>query len=389
MSTERLSILHVLSAGEVGGAERMVVDLARDQDDTHAFALFAPAPKTSETDPVRAFFRASGVPLFDRGPVSDGPFGTLRRSFGSDDVSWLVEIVRRERIDVVHVHTFGAQGVGTRAAIATGRALVRTEHSTRIFDDPSCWVFARRTLPKAHVSCAVSEDVRRTAHEQSPAVTANMRVVPNGVDLARFPLLPRLPIARARAREAETRGPRLVVVGRLEPRKGVDLVLEAVSRLPHVTLDVVGDGPSGPALREHARRLGLLGRTRFLGATRDVSAALAEADFVVSGARKEGLGLALLEAMASGRPVVAPRVGGIGEFLRDGETGFLAEASAPNERVTALTRALDRALATPASALEALVARARAEVETRYSLEAMHAGYRSAYRDARALVTKG
>lgn len=386
MSTEHLKILHVLSAGEVGGAERMVIDLARETEHRHAFALFAPPPKAGQADAVRDFFQASGVPLFDRGPVSDGPLGTLRRSLGSDDVSWLVELVHRERIDVLHVHTFGSQGVGTRAALATGRALVRTEHSTRIFDDPSCWVFARRTLPKAHVSCAVSEDVRKTAEKKTRAVTAHMRVVPNGVDLARFPFLP---AASARARSGESQRPRLVVVGRLEPRKGVDLVLEAVSRLPHVTLDVVGDGPSGPALQTLARSLGLLGRTRFLGATRNVSAALAEADIVVSGARKEGLGLALLEAMASGRPVVAPRVGGIGEFLREGETGFLAEASAPNERVLALTRALDRALATPAPALEALVARARAEVETRYSLEAMHDGYRRAYRDARARVSAG
>lgn len=362
-----MRVLHVVSAGELGGAERMLVDLVRrhpDDRDTHTIALFSPSER------VRATFRGEGLHVLERPVRSEGPLAMLVRSLGTSDVTWLEQAILETRADVVHLHTFGSQVVGTRAALAQKRPIVRTEHSTRVFDDPSCWAFVRFCLPRATISCAVSESVRETARKTSRSAVENMRVLPNGVRLDAFSeLAGRPPAGRARA----------AVVGRLEARKGIDVVLRAVARIPELELDVCGDGPDAPALRELARSLGLAGRTRFLGHTSDVHDALRNVDLVVSGARKEGLGLALLEAMAARRLVVATPVGGVPEFVDDGQTGFLSTDETPE----ALARAIGRALRLTLEAREVILSRARALVVQTYSVDAMRAAYAKVYREAR------
>ncbi len=365
--TSGLRILHVVSAGELGGAERMLVDLAKDQThDAHTLALFSPSER------VRAAFRDAGLRVLERPVRSEGPLAMLARSLGPRDVAWLSDVIAEDHADLVHLHTFGSQVVGTRAALARNRPIVRTEHSTRVFDDPSCWAFVRFCLPHAKVSCAVSGSVREVARKKGERYVARMRVVANGVRLEAFPAL------SPRAAHSPGRAPRAAVVGRLEPRKGIDVVLRAVARVPRLELDVCGEGPDAPALRELARRLGLSGRTRFLGHTNDVHAALTEVDLVISGARKEGLGLALLEAMASGRIVVATPAGGVPEFVVDGRTGFLAV----NGSADALAHAISRALQLSNDARAKMVTQARDLVVRTYSLEGMRAAYAAVYRAA-------
>jgi glycosyltransferase involved in cell wall biosynthesis len=276
-------------------------------------------------------------------------------------------VLRSSGANILHLHTFGAQVVGARVGRAARAPIVRTEHSTRVFDDPSCWALVRSTLGEARVSCSVSEAVRRVALEKAGARLRDARVVPNGVDVDTFAPLPRRPPGRRR----------VGVVGRIEPRKGVDVALEALAPFEDVEIDVVGDGPDAPAIRALARSLGMLGRTRFRGHVADVHAALGEVDMVVSGARKEGLGLALLEAMAARRLVVATPTGGVPEFLHDGRTGFLAA----NGTKEALSRAVARALAVPDTTTEAILERARAAVVSRFSLTAMCRAYAAIYRE--------
>lgn len=344
----------------------MLVSLTKgDRAVHHEIALFSPEDRVIEA------FRAEGLALHVRKVRSEGPFAMLARAAGPSELAWLTGVIQRTRADVVHLHTFGAQVVGTRAAKATGRPIVRTEHSTRVFDDPSCWMFVRFVIGEAAISCSVSEDVRDVARKKAPSVAARMRVVPNGVPLEAFPVLPaRPPAARARS-------PRAAVIARLEPRKGVDVALRALVHVPALALDVCGEGPDGHDLRALARTLGIAGRVRFLGHVSDVSRALADVDLVVSGARKEGLGLTLLEAMASGRLVVATPVGGVPEIVHDGATGLLSTGGGPE----ALSRAILRALSLPDEERTAIEDGARAMVEARFSVSAMRAAYAGIYRE--------
>lgn len=353
------SVLHVVVAGEIGGAERMLVDLARGSKARHAVALFTPSAA------LRGFLRGAGLDLVDRGSVREDPASYLWRSLGPADTRWLAETMRRAGARVAHLHTFASQMLGTRAARRAGLRVLRTEHSTRVYDDPSCWPFSRWSLRRVDRAVAISEDVRAVALAKAPWAADKMIVIRNGVDVARF----------APREEPRAPGPpRLVLVGRLEPRKGVDVAIVALSLVPDATLEIVGDGEERAELERLARARGVEARVRFLGYMEDTRDALARADAALCSSRKEGLGIALLEAMAMGKPVIAVPVGGVPEIVRAGETGWLASSASPEALASALREALRDAneLATRGQA-------ARAFVRGELSVEAMRDRYDAEY----------
>ena len=347
-------IAHVVVAGEIGGAERMLLDLAHSSD--HVVLLMTPSEQ------LRALLRAT-LDVEDRGPAREDPLSFLKRALGRRDVAWAEAVFRRRNVTTVHLHTFGSQVIGTRAAQRVGARIVRTEHSTRVYDDASCWPFSRWSLKRADASVCISDHVRRVAIAKAPWAGSKMTVIPNGVDIERFAPRP-LP-----------EGPlRLVMVGRLEPRKGVDIALHALARVPHVALDIAGDGESRAELEALSSRLGLGARVRFLGYQSDVRHVIANAHLALSSAREEGLGIALLEAMAMGRAVVALPTGGIPEIVEDGRTGWLARGrDAP-----ALAAALNTALADGEDA-RARGQRAVEAVHATFSLDAMRRRYAELY----------
>jgi glycosyltransferase involved in cell wall biosynthesis len=352
-----VTVVHEVVAGEDGGAERMLVDLAAQEG--HAIALVTPS------DALRTLFRGAKLDVVDRGPAREGPLTYLARSLGRADVAWLEGILRERRARIAHLHTFASQVVGTRAAIRAGAKVLRTEHSTRVYDDPSCWPFSRWSLVRSDAVVCISEHVKRVALARAPFIESKVRVVPNGVDLDRFAVAP-FPAPAARTR--------FVSVGRLDRRKGIDIALAAIAAVERAELDVVGDGEERDALERRARDLGVASRVRFLGWQEDPRPAIAAADAALSSARTEGLGVALLEAMAMGRPVVALPTGGVPEIVRDGESGWLAHGSDAG----ALTRVIAEAVERP-DERRRRGERARAGVLARFSIAAMRAGYERAY----------
>ncbi len=352
-------VVHVVVAGEIGGAERMLADLAaphRSGDVEPSVAVIGP------DDAVADLLRGSGARVSAR-RSPEGPLAVLRQSFGRAGVAWLAGVLRDSGAQIVHVHTFASQVIGTRAAGMVGRPVVRTEHSTRAFVDPTCWPFTRWALARAAASVSVSRHVRAVAASRAPWAAGRMRVVANGVDTLRF--APSPPPA----------GPlRLAIVGRLEPRKGLDVAIECVARVGGIHLDIVGTGELRGDLERLAQRLGAAGRIRFLGFAGDVRPALAACHAVLCTSRTEGLGLALLEAMASERPVIGFRVGGVGEIV-DADLGALL---VPAGSKAGLVAALQAAAADPAR-LSTLGARARRRVIDAFSVDAMRSAYARTY----------
>jgi len=350
-----VKIVHVVVAGEVGGAERMLVDLATEG---HSVALITP------NDRLRALLRDANVDVDDRGPSREGPVTYLRRTLGRADVAWLESILRRRNADVVHLHTFASQVLGTRAALRTGARVLRTEHSTRVYDDPSCWAFSRWSLRRANAAVCISDHVRRVALAKAPWAEPILHVVANGVDVEHF---------TARDLPASSRI-RFIALGRLEPRKGIDIALRALARVPDADLSIVGEGESRSPLESLARTLAVADRVRFVGFTSDVRDEIARAHVALSSARQEGLGIALLEAMAMARPVVALPTGGVPEIVRDGETGWLAHGSDEEFLARVMREALiDRA------EIARRGLRARESVVASFSISAMRAGYERIY----------
>jgi glycosyltransferase involved in cell wall biosynthesis len=186
-------------------------------------------------------------------------------------------------------------------------------------------------------------------------------VVPLGLELERFTVaLPRGGLRQTRVPSAT---PLVGIVGRLVPIKDVPTFLEAAARVrarrPDCRFAVVGDGEERGALEKRAHELGLDEAVTFHGWQPDMTAVYGDLDVVVNCSRNEGTPVALIEALAAARPVVATRVGGTPDLLGDDERGRLVPPSDPE----ALARSIVETLDNPEEA------RGRALAGRRYVLE--------------------
>jgi len=361
-------ILHVVSAGQVGGTERVVSYLAstsRSRPTQHAVAVFA------ASSDVMNLYRAGSSRVHVRGLVREHWPAFMWRSFGPRDLAWLIGVAEEEKSQIIHLHNIGGQVVGTRAALRLGLPIVRTEHSLGDYTSRARWMFASWSLRRSQAAVAVSRGLAREIVTKAPWLSTKLRVVLNGI-----PVPPAMPAYPDRQGDGAFR---FVTVARLEPRKGLDLALEALVAVPGATLDIVGDGESRGFLEQHARALGVWGRVKFHGFTADPSAIVAHGHAALSSSREEGLGLALIEAMALGRPVIAVPVGGIPEIVRHGETGLLARARTSKD----LAAVMAQAVAHPQDCRRMGTA-ARAFVESSLSAAAMAQAYDEIYQAALA-----
>jgi phosphatidylinositol alpha-1,6-mannosyltransferase len=199
---------------------------------------------------------------------------------------------------------------------------------------------------------------------------SSITVIPNGVDLDRFHLSnqPQSMLQELR-RNLGLEGRQVVVsVSRLALKNAVDDLIRAVTSIkdahPNAVLLLVGDGEDRPRLEALTEQLGARDYVRFVGAVdhREVAKYLLISDVFVRPSVSEGLGTAFLEAMACGLPVIGTRVGGISEFLHEGETGLFCEAGKPHS----IASALESVLSHPELA-ERLGANGRELVERQYN----------------------
>jgi glycosyltransferase involved in cell wall biosynthesis len=174
------------------------------------------------------------------------------------------------------------------------------------------------------------------AWARSMGATCPITVIPNGVDLSKLSPKDYHP----------STNPIIVTTSRLVFKNGVDILIEALSFLPaQIKLWVIGDGPERAELEARAARLGLGERVVFYGAlpSSQIGGYLNRADIFARPSRSEGLGNSFLEAMAVGLPTVGTPVGGIPDFLKEGETGWLAELNNPQSLASKIEFILDPA----------------------------------------------
>ncbi|HZJ56515.1 MAG TPA: glycosyltransferase [Myxococcaceae bacterium] len=351
-----VKVAHVIHGLEVGGLERLVVDLASR---SRAFGVEPSLVAFGEDGPVRAWAEAAGVPVTPLGPL---------RGMRPEAIRRLGRVL--SGISVAHAHDLGPwlNAVAARALSPRTRVLA-TFHQLA----PPAGRKRRAARLGARVSSALvacGAEVRAELRGWAPAGTPVV-TIGNGVALPG----PASPEQRARARARIGLPDGTVAIGylgRMHPEKGPDLLVEAMVRhlrdVPRAHLVLVGRGTLDESLRAAAAPLG--SRAHLLGEVVDGAAdLLAGLDVYAQPSRREGRSLAMLEAMAAGLPTVAHRLPAVAELHPDDTTAVLV---AP-EDVDALGSALLGLVRDPARR-RSLGQAARARVSA-FSMEAMVEAY--------------
>lgn len=357
-----LPVMFVITSMPVGGAETLLVNLIRRMDRSR----FAPELVCLKSLGPLGEELSREIPTHSQLIASKWDIGVLGR---------LTRLFRRrEAAAVVTVGAGDKMFWGRLAAWRAGVPVVLSAiHSTGWPD--GIGRLNRMLTPITDRFIGVAEPHGRYLIEQEGFPPAKVNVIPNGVDCDRFhPSVDGSSIRRELG--ISTRTPVAGIVAALRPEKNHALLLDAFAAVrqsvPDAALLIVGDGPERPALEAQIARLGLADSVHLLGTRSDIPQLLAAMDVFVLTSRMEANPVSILEAMATGKPVVAPRVGSIPQSVIDGETGYLSE---PNDPQTTADRLVELFLH-PARA-RAFGAAGRQLVESRWSLEAMVEGYQS------------
>ena len=294
-------------------------------------------------------------------------------------IARLALLIRRVRPHILHTHTAKAGAVGRLAALLAGDErppiVVHTFHGhvLRGYFDPmrtaGFRLLERWLARRSTALVAVSPQVRDDLVALGIAPRERFVVVRLGIELEQR-------VAAEQDGRGESRrilgiGPdRFAVgwIGRMTGVKRTEDVLRAFRRLRDRGVDaclcMIGDGPDRPAVERRAHELGVMRDTLFLGYQEEVAPYYAAFDAMILPSINEGTPVSAIEALAAGRPVVATRVGGVPDVVREGEDGFLVD---PGD-VDALAERLAR-LARDPELRERLGAAGRARVIPRYSVE--------------------
>lgn len=326
----------VLHSMNVAGAEVLVaetIDRLRQRIDPVVFCLDQPGVLAARMErdavPVVAFGRRPGFDL-----------SVSRR---------MAKEIRQRRIGVLHAHQYTPFFYGAIASRLSGTRprVIFTEHGRHFPDVVSTrrrlanrWIFDRLA---DHVN-AVCKFSARSLHKIDGFSRSRIEVIPNGVDLPRYGRVPDIGSLRRRLELDPTRR-YITTVARFHPVKDHRTLLHAFAEVAPLRRDVdlllAGDGALRDTLEELAAELGIAARVQFLGVRSDVADLLRASDVFALTSVSEAASITLLEAMASGLPVVVTAVGGNPEIVRDGVDGLLAPRGDSHAVAKALVAVLD------------------------------------------------
>jgi len=339
----RLRVVQLLATGTNGGAQESVVSTVLRLD-----------PSRHETHVISLSHGSTMARLQRLGYATE----VIEEPSDERAAELLADRLIELSAQVLHAHMYRAEVVGVAALDIveqrTGHRpfMVSTVHSSR-FRSPADRELLERITPKINRLIAVSDAIVEKLVAEGRDTTAISRVY-NGVDLERFDEATGGEAIRAEL-DIPADAPLAVVVGRLEPEKGHPTLIEAWPvvhhHFPSAHLLVVGEGSERDRLEglaaAHLRAEICCASVHFLGRREDVPQILAAADVVVMPSYREAQGLAIVEALAANRPVIASNVGGIPEMIRSGENGMLVPSQDPSALASAIALLFrDRALAT-------------------------------------------
>jgi glycosyltransferase involved in cell wall biosynthesis len=365
------TILHLISRLSVGGVENQLLQLCRHYDRTQFSPLVCCIREKGE---IGREIERAGVEVIALG----------RREVHQLDPSLILEIwrlLRARGVSILRTHQYEAGFYGRLAALFAGPPIIvssfhniyrrRKWHRERVN-----WLLSHLTDRIVAVSECVKSDILR--YDSVPA--AKVKVIYNGIDPHQF---------RGEVREEELKvalgfppNARLLgTIGRMTPQKGHTLLLEvfaALRRLMDLKLVIVGDGPLRKSLEQRAAALGIGDDVCFPGARRDIYPLLRSMEVFVLPSLWEGMGTAVIEAMAAGRAVVASDIPPLREVVPSPELGTLVT---PNDK-DSLLQALGRLLA-DRELRERMGERAREYALSRFPIQRVVSEYQDLFAEIR------
>lgn len=379
-------VLRIFSRLNIGGPSLHVIHLSAGLVDLG----FKTRLVIGQTDPDEGDFldlaRARGVDL----AIVPELGRAIRPGNDLRALARIYRLIRLERPSIVHTHTAKAGALGRLAALlARVPVVVHTYHGHVLsgYFSPAVSLLFRGIekflAPSTNVLLTVSESVKDDLVRLGVASADRVRVLPLGLDLNA--LSGPLPRGVLREEAGWTNETRLVgIVGRLVPIKDVDNFLDAAALVAAAESDVrfavVGDGEERMRLETRARQL-LGDRIHFFGWRKDTPSVLGDLDLVVNTSINEGTPVALIEALAAGKSVIATAVGGTPDVLANGGFGGLVAPRSPQETA----RAILEALRAPESAARR-AAEGRTSVLARYTVDRLLQDMAVLYRELLVLA---
>jgi len=305
MAKKKIKVVHVIPTLDLGGAERLLLDIVKRADkETFSITVIC--------------FKRGGI--WESEIINSGAkLIVLNKKHKFDFANFfkLRQALIQEQPDIVHTH-LGGDIYGRLLAGLAGFKVVSTEHNLNKDETISNTILKRLTSVYASLIIAVSEAVAHDAKLRYGIKLAKIRVIHNGIDLSRF----------KPADIFKNEVVKIGAVGRLVTQKGFMTLLEALGLIKDKKFDctIIGAGDLKDELQAKINLLGLNHKVHLAGLSNDVPTFLQTLDIFVVPSLWEGLGIAALEAGASGLPVIASKVDGLEEIIDDQVNGLLFKA---------------------------------------------------------------
>lgn len=333
---EKLRVLHVVPSFHTGGAEKLVVDFFKHYDQTNFhLAALCLSPKTKENIYEKELEKIGAQVLY----LEEGSQKDLRRFYTS------LRVIGKFRPQVVHTHLDAMRHILPATVLNKVPVRLHTVHNMaeKEFESPSKFKIQKIAYKYFNfIPVAISQTVKESVEELYQL--KEIPLIYNGIDTTQYD-------QRNLPSQSQEELIQMIHIGRFVEQKNHDLLLDAfkivAAKLPNVCLKLVGDGPLKDEMRRKVAALNLDKRVEFLGIRNDVPKLLGESHVFALSSKWEGFGLVVVEAMASGLPVVSTNLPPIAELMEDQVNGFLVPSDNPQKLAERMIRlSTDRKLGT-------------------------------------------
>lgn len=365
-----IHVMQVLHTLEIGGAEKLAYDIARNFKPGFRFSFFCLDGLGELSDRIKA----EGGEVYCFGRKGGWDFALIKR---------FAQLMTDIKVDVVQAHQYTPYFYTVMAALYSKRhpRVIFTEHGRHQPDKVRGKRVVFNTLMRPFTAkyTGVAQFSKDSLVQFEKIPAHRIDVIYNGIDLSRFPK--QYSQSEKRKQLGLPLDRTLIgIIARFDPIKDhkslIDAIALLLNKVPDTQLLIVGDGPIRQELEDQVAQLKLSDSVRFLGMRSDVPDILMALDVFVLPSIMEATSVTLLEAMAASTPVVATRAGGNKEVVVDGTTGLLVPVSQPPALADALATLL-----TDRSTADAMGKAARKRVEDNFTFEMMIDKHEHMYRE--------